>query len=121
MITEELKALVKDEAEKLKIHATPEELEKLDSSELDPEHTELCIYGQMTGDCFSERAGELIIKCAQPYSTGLHNYHPAEATLFGAFYSRDYYSPIEFYVSQDGAKPKSLINFLQSRSETINL
>ena len=121
MITKELKALVKDEAEKLKIHATPEETGRLDFKTLRHATRERCIYGQMTGDCFSERAGELIIKCAQPYSTGLHNYHPAEATLFGAFYSRDYYSPIEFYVSQDGAKPKSLINFLQSRSETINL
>jgi len=31
------------------------------------------------------------------------------------------YSPIEFYVAQDGAKSKDLIDFLKGKSKTLNL
>ena len=62
-----LTKLVVKEATKLKKTATESELERLSVhlNDLDPNSQEKCIYGQMTGHCFSKRANELIIKCAK--------------------------------------------------------
>lgn len=51
--------LVRKEIISLKKKATSEELCKLNFSTLAPSNTEKCIYGQMTGDCDSDRAREL--------------------------------------------------------------
>lgn len=52
------------EASKLRIHLTQEEKESLDFETLDAGKPILCIYGQATGSCWSERADYLISKCA---------------------------------------------------------
>lgn len=56
--------LVTDEATKLKENATHLEKNRLNFKEFDAVSKERCIYGQMTGYCYSERAYELIRKCA---------------------------------------------------------
>lgn len=56
---------VAKEAKALRKHATKEELAKLDFKRLDPHSSYSCIYGQMTGNCVSERANDLISKCAK--------------------------------------------------------
>lgn len=53
-----------DEIENLKKFATKEELSKLNFPNFNPYWKNSCIYGQMTGDCFNDRANELIILCA---------------------------------------------------------
>lgn len=58
---------VKAEAKALREHATKKELDKLDVDEFDPRHHSNCIYGLMTGSCFSSRASTLIFACCQRY------------------------------------------------------
>lgn len=55
------------EAVNIKQNASTEEISKLDLNTIDPESYHSCIYGQMTGNCTSNRAHELIFKCAQRY------------------------------------------------------
>src|ERR1044072_4459641 len=64
---EQLKDDVRKEAEALKVHATKEELNKLRFESLFPGFADACIYGLMTGNCFSNRAAELIYSCAVRY------------------------------------------------------
>lgn len=52
------------EIEKLRERATPRELSKLSIGNLEPDQNHRCIYGLMTGDCFSARAIDLIVQCA---------------------------------------------------------
>jgi hypothetical protein len=51
-----LKTFVQYEIEKLKIHATPEQISKLDFTLFNPASMTQCIYGQMAGSCVSEEA-----------------------------------------------------------------
>lgn len=121
MINEELKQLVKDEAEKLREFATAEELSRLDAARLYSAIPSLCIYGQMTGDCFNSRAQELLEMCAIPYSRNSYKYWPARSPDFsgrqwlGSGYA--VYSPIEFYISQPGAKKAALIGYLRNERD----
>ena len=54
---------VKKEVNKLRKLATKEELNRLNVDTLSAFSTSSCIYGQITTDCFSDRAAELIEKC----------------------------------------------------------
>lgn len=54
---------VEKEARALKKNATKEELSKLDFKTFSPQYPDRCVYGQMTGDCFSKRAHRLIKDC----------------------------------------------------------
>ena len=64
---EQFKADVLADATALKQHATAGELAKLNAALLDPYHYRQCIYGQMTGDCYSPRAARLIFDCCPRY------------------------------------------------------
>lgn len=125
MITTELKELVKQEADLLKQYATKEELAELDFSELFPTQINLCIYGQMTGFCFSTRATELIKKCAKPFSKDPQTY---DSLVDGSFKNaqsgyggRLDYTAIEFYICQDGAKNANLIAYLKGETQNLEL
>lgn len=52
-----------EEITNLKQYATKEEINKLDFTDLNPNLRYSCIYGQMTGNCWSPRALELITLC----------------------------------------------------------
>ena len=121
MITEELELLVKDEAENLKKYALPRELAKLSFSKLFPWAYNKCIYGQMTGNCHSERAKELLSKCAIPYSVELKKRHLLDYKMFEYVGATRNFSAIEFYIAQDDSSCELLINFLQGRSEVLEL
>ncbi len=131
-----LHSLVKKEAAKIKKFATKDEIESLNFGRLNPDNVQACIYGQMTGNCYSERANELIVKCAERvYSGALPNttqravsYKEAKlSTLNGKPYNvsfrRDsYHSPIEVYISinQNHAnKLKDLVNYLKGETKKL--
>lgn len=61
----EFKRLAYEEAELLIKHATKEERGQLRITQVNPDDIYDCIYGQMTGNCISARAVELIQKCAK--------------------------------------------------------
>lgn len=119
MITTELEKLVSDEVEKLRIHATEEERNRLDFDSLDSNHTGLCIYGQMTGNCYSKRSHDLLKLCATPYSWSVLELVPLQNKSLwedelNARFARGLFSAIEFYICQKGADNKGLIERLRS-------
>lgn len=113
--------LVKDEADLLK---------------LDPDSKFDCVYGQMTGNCFSVRAKELIEKsCKKVYHT---EGYLADATLNGSPIGKErnttggnvygtktsYWSPIEVFIydaKERGDKDSiaKLIQFLKGEIKTL--
>lgn len=61
---ETLQLLVDQEIANLKKYATKEEIDNLNLDDFCATGERSCIYGQMTGSCYSERANYLIGKCA---------------------------------------------------------
>lgn len=125
---ETLHSLVKAEAESLRIKAKKKELDNLDFNSLKPNDITLCVYGQMTGHCYSDRAGKLINSCAvKVYTT--------DDTLSDALLGkklgnspkkeqRDYYfSPIEVFIykkeNQKNGNNKMLIDYLKGKRKTL--
>jgi len=66
MTTEEITTMAKAELVAIKKHATEPEWDTLRDGvdKLDGGQLENCIYGKMTGFCFSQRAYELVEKCS---------------------------------------------------------
>jgi len=59
------------EVKSLKKHATKRELSKLDFTTFNQQDPKECIYGQMTGDCESDRSKKLMDKsCIRVMSLG---------------------------------------------------
>lgn len=121
MITEELKQLVIAEATALRQHATKEELQRLDFTWLDPQSIAYCIYGQMTGNCDSERAIELQNKSTRPYSSLSVELFYTDAPNFNKRNTECIYSPIEVYINQPEANSYALIAFLKGKTDTLTL
>lgn len=126
--------LVKEEAAKLREALTVEEAFNLDFETLEPDRPKLCIYGQATGDCYSERAAFLIRKCASRIYKG----SPDEAVLngkptkknttavkiyWGNHKKRTHHSPIEVFIYQPNNKRnnKKLIKYLRRETETLDI
>ena len=128
MIAEELKQLGKEEAKKLKQHATKEELQNLSFSLLDPATSDNCIYGMMTGNCFNERATQLLNMCAKPYANDIFldeetdTFTPAaRQSMVFTSKGRKVFSPIEVYIMQRKAKQRNLIDYLKGETDTLEL
>jgi hypothetical protein len=140
----EYPALVKQEAKNLLKHATQAERDNLDFENFKPKHSGNCIYGQMTGTCFSERAEELIKKCAtQVYDANsktaeMDNISILADILVGSPKGReryksnssvmievetDFYSPIEVFVyeekNQKSGANENLIKYLRGEIKTL--
>jgi hypothetical protein len=143
---ENLKEDVAREAQALKVHATKEELERLDFSKLQTDNPIQCVYGQIAFGCFSDRASELIFTCCQRYfkvwnrDTTIHElagkrgfYEFANGqTINGVNDSKSlleqrlvikggYYSAIEAYILLPEAKNADLIAYLKGEVETLEL
>lgn len=121
-------ALVVDEAKKLKEFTTNEEKANLDIEIFNPESRSRCVYGLLTGSCFSLRSAELIEKCAKRVYVAEDGKAPKECkklngkpksgqrTLIGT----EYWSPIERFIQI--APPEAneyLINFLKGKHNVI--
>lgn len=139
MIGKQLVEEVYAEAKALRKNATKEELESLEFEYLAPMDELHCVYGQMTGGCYSRRALELITKCAKhivvsnPYigsATNLGNYQcklilgsigDAKGRLRKVENETYAFSPIEVYITQKGADSKHLLEFLKGEVVTLDL
>lgn len=122
-----LKSLVIQEAVNIKKHASRREVNRLDFDRLNPATITDCIYGQMTGNCYSSRASELICKSAKRvYKIGLN-----ATTLFDDLklngkpkpsdrksqYDSKFFSPIEVFIHNNkgrDVKNQPLVEFLKS-------
>lgn len=118
MDIQELKEQVIFEVNNLKKYATKEELSKLDFDTLNPESKFGCIYGQMTGNCFCERADSLVSKCTKVYYDDISTYSAGmtESFIYGTYRNL---SPIEVYISLPEAKNKTLIDYLKGDRDSL--
>lgn len=122
MVTKRLKLAVIEESTKLRQNARPSERARLNYFELSPQNTFLCIYGQMTGNCFSRRSSVLLELCAVPYSSSLERSRNPNLDSFPKFrYARDTFSAIEFYIVQPKAKNKKLVEFIRGEINDLQL
>lgn len=134
----DLIADVKKEATALRVHATEEERANLKIVSLMPRSRGGCIYGMMTGDCFSNRASLLIEKCCVRYfkndsftSIRLEGFKGIVkrvngASVEGFAYERQqpspaHYSAIEAYILLPEANNANLISYLRGETETLDL
>ncbi len=132
-----LEELVIEEAINLKKYAKKEELDKLDYDNLDGDCAYKCIYGQMTGDCESNRAYNLIKKCAikvynvtsdeDRIETSVLNGKPKNLKNYSDRLEH-YISPIErflfFYKSSQEVKStkiQKLVKFLRDETKELVL
>lgn len=125
--------IVIEEAKALRKHASEVEISKLDFNTLNPNSVTSCIYGQMTGHCYSPRAVELIENsCKRVYTTnggfaesklngspvGKFRRNDGKALLFGL--NTTYWSPIELFITKATLKQKSsLIKFIKGEIKTL--
>lgn len=128
---ERLIKMVTQEIENIKLHATKEEIDKLDILSLDPAVGSECMYGQMTGHCRSIRAVELIKKCTVKYTEGGRAVYCEiiskkdaiiEATDKGYFYSDyEYLSMLEYFIIDYDYNNRDIIAYLRGETDTLNL
>lgn len=128
-----LKELVIKEAQNLRKFAYKSELARLSAEHIDAEHSEKCVYGQMTGDCFSNRANNLIIKCCEKVYKVVNRFEDEnyiqKAKLNGAPHkvqgtdrNHTYYSPIEkALITMTNKQKQELVNYLKGETETLVL
>lgn len=124
---------VKYEIDNLKKHATDTEKSRLNFYAFDPEGVRDCIYGQMTGDCKSHRASELIGLCCRRVVVNYGKLDSFETILpvVNGKFDKDsfnsnrgellYLSSLEGYIFAEEAKNEDVINYLRGYSNTLSL
>jgi len=121
-------ALVKIELSNLMVYASENERRSINVNYLYPTASNYCIYGQMTGSCFSERALELVKKCAIPVSETIE-YRKAELDhlnspeKFGEdAEGRDYFSALEVYIVTEHGRErkKEIVDFLKGYRQDLD-
>lgn len=134
MVTEELKARVRQEAILLKNHASQEDLQNINFEDINGLSAEYCIYGQITGNCYNEEATRLFNLCAVPYRRGIYSDFnmgsaepgPANATCFdenGDARRQGNHSAIEYYISlpENEYKLQGLGDYLKGKTDKLIL
>lgn len=124
----QLQRLVRHEAKALRRNATEQEKGKLNAAKLIVDSRMSCIYGQMTGNCDSPRAIELIEKCASRVleNPNPYEYRPSISTLNGTPRGKArarYFSPIEVFIyNNQGIKSrnKDLIDYIKGETNELN-
>jgi hypothetical protein len=129
----EFLAAVHTEAAAIRVAATIEERSRLNIDTFQPTHMEHCIYGQMTGDCFSHRAVALMDKCCVQYFSDMVDESELDDVDF-AFFNDNvvekaadyspidsgiyrYFSAIEAYITLPEAKVAELMQFIKGEVE----
>lgn len=144
MTEKQLAELAAKEVRKLKKNATEQELSRLDLECLNPDGSENCIYGQMTGSCWSARAWQLLRECTatplssygvpQPQEITDRGIEPIvedlykestfghESDSFGRR-GRTRFSALEIYISlyRHTEKVERIINYLKGETTKLDL
>lgn len=112
--------MVQEELDTIKEKATKEEISRLNFEEFYYLGYDQCIYGQMTGDCGSQRAVEIYPK----KFSELIDLFSTEIVKFSAhdFSRGNSFTPLEEYLCM--VKPEQhekLIKYLKGEIETIKL
>jgi len=122
-----MRRLVIKEATKLRDMITPNEADRLKFGWLDSRQATKCIYGQLTGGCFSVRATDLIKACAsRVYKNDSGNKDLRDSKLNGSPIKgdrRDFWSPIEVFISQNVNKysdnNERLVQFIKKEIDEL--
>ncbi len=133
---------VMHEINMLKQHATPEELSKLDFGNLNGAFATTCIYGQMTGDCTTRRAKELMdASCIRVMDINFiqkdididdpdfnvngaytgQSWQPFEEGFDRIYRTYRYMSVLEAYIITKDAKNEEVIKYLKGEIDTLIL
>lgn len=129
---EEFLADVRHEVETIKKLATTSETSRLDLSKFQHSRRDNCIYGQMTGDCRSKRACQLITKACvrlaipRLIKNSRNSFEEIQDAidkpLTGEMEGRlNYFSMLETYLYLNDSKPENIINYLKGKTETLEL
>ena len=120
MKKKEFLEMVMTEIETIKERATPEEIGKLDFESLRVQTPKLCIYGQMTGHCQSERANEISHKVFAHIAID-ENFNQLSFTKWEKHVSGKHVTSLEVYITMKGAKNKQVIQYLKGEINTLKL
>jgi len=131
---------VRHEVEMLKKHGTKDQISKLDFGTFKPSSPTRCIYGQMTGECDSPKAKELMDQCcirvfeggaskivdsnfrdSKKYLNGDYSGQTWEEQSFMSLRSYRYLSALEGYIMFKGSKSKNIISYLKGESKELVL
>jgi hypothetical protein len=134
-----LEPLVIAEANNIRRIALKREVKNLDFCNLVPDDHKHCIYGQMTGDCYNERAYELIRKsCPNVIDADDNGFKGELVSLndyakqngvekpnkFDESFRLTFYSPIEIFITRKRNKKNGnnakLIAFLRGETDTLD-
>lgn len=118
----EFLTLVKEEATHLRKKATNAEKRRLSYESLLPCHADFCLYGLMTGNCFSKRARRLTPKTllfVGESSMGTNDKFPHDTFTTLKPQAGLQFTPIEVYLLIKGSKSKKLINYIKGETETF--
>ena len=124
-----MRELAAKEAKNLRKYLTDDEKALLIASEIDPDNSQSCIYGKSTGSCFSARAHELIIKCAERVYKSSKNIYDriSESRLNGKPYPvvegvdrvLEYFSPIETLIINDQSTIPPLVAYIKGETNKL--
>jgi hypothetical protein len=133
-LTNTFKTAIKREATNLRRYATEEQKKKLSADKVVPTDKTACIYGLMTGDCYSKEATKLLKLCGVP---AISTYNPLskEETIFNPTskwkkeawgteltHNGRSYSAIEGYlVIANRDKVRQLVKYIKGGSDALSL
>lgn len=130
---------VMHEINMLKLHATTIEKGKLDFYYFNPESPRNCIYGQITGDCRSSRAKQLIDTCCiRVIDTTLRNVNKGSFDLIKDLINGEYtgqmwdstgsrktwvhLSSLEGYIQLENTEVnRNIIAYIKGETDTLKL
>ena len=126
-----MRQLVTEEETKLRENATQDEINNLSFDRLDTQSRVACIYGQLTGNCDSSRARELMNKsCTRVYSRGqkysisLLQDSKINGPLTEEMGRSYFFSPIEVFIdqprNQKNGNNGQLIDFIKGEIDVLN-
>jgi len=104
---------------RLREMATSEEIQKLSMMDLEPLSEKDCIYGQMTGHCFSVRANHLIRNCAVKGFGTLTGY--LQENVSPRHQATHGYSALEVLIVNWPRYNTAIIRYLKGETDTLNL
>lgn len=126
-----LKDLVRGEAANLREAITEEEASNLNFANLNASNAFGCIYGQMTGYCYSDRAQNLIESCCQRvFNVVVSGWEAIKESILNgpprsinpSDRSSEYFSPIEkFLFFSTPEEQQNLIKYLKKEVETLDI
>lgn len=125
---------VKAEVVALRNYATKSELNLLDVTRINPQNYTMCIYGQMTGDCRSDRSSELVKKCCIKYTYAkdevMRDWNNFKNQIIENIpqldrkktsYWFNYYSALEHYIMMPDADLAGIVAYLKGETDDWNI